>query len=133
MPKTVSDFRNFALLEDVGYGALDGTNYILTKGAQSDLASTPPEVWGLPLFLIPNGWYALPAFGHDCAYRNTLFILEPDGMRSVANLPKDKCDQLLLEMMQTLKPNPTPAEEAQMKAIYEGVALGGWHAYKTDR
>ena len=127
------DFRNVKLLKPEDFLARNGTLYRLPYGASSDLASTPKAVWGAPLFLIPCGWYAHAAFGHDCGYQNTLLIVLPDGSTVKARLSKAECDSLLLEMMQSLKPEPTSFETLQMNAIYDGVALGGWHAFKEDR
>lgn len=133
--KTINlgDFRNFELLQDEDYIARDGTHYRLPAFAPSDLASVPPIFWGAPLFLIPCGWYARPAYGHDCAFKNNLLLVNGNGTSQRANLTEKASNALLLEMMESVKPNPTLFEIAQRDAIYEGVTIGGWHAYKEDR
>lgn len=131
--KTLSDFTQWKLLEAVRYGAADGTLYELPRYASSDLASTPMAVWGPPLFLPPCGWYGPAVYGHDCGYHDTLLIVNPDGTTRKAHLPKAACDTLCLEMLHWLKPNPTELEALQIGAIYHGVSLGGWHAFKEDR
>ena len=116
-----SDGRNFVLLEPVAYLAADGTTYFMPAGANSDGASTPPEIW---LNFPPFGSYWPAAFLHDCAYRGTL--QNEDG--SLAMLPKEKCDSLLLEAMAILG-----THEFTRTAIYEGVALGGANSFDSDR
>lgn len=129
----ITDFKQFKLLKSVDYGALDGKVYRLPAFAGSDLASTPPAVWGPPLYLPPCNWYGPAVYGHDCGYQDTLVIVQEDGTTRKAALTKEQCDALCLEMMHALKPNPTALESAQMQAIYDGVSLGGWHAFKEDR
>jgi len=120
-------------LEAVRYQAKDGTLYEIPEYCPTDFASTPRETWGPPLFLIPTGWWCLAVGGHDAAYRNLLLIVQTDGTKHLADLTEFESNDLLLEMMESLKPNPTPLERAQMDAIYAGVTLGGWHAFKEDR
>lgn len=130
------DFRNFKLLKAERYLARDGTLYELPQYAPSDLASVPPEFWGAPLFLTPFGWYAHPAYLHDCGFQNTLLVVTQSNgceIKVKAALTEAKCNALILEAMQLLKPEPSVLEAAQMKAIYEGVALFGWHAFNEDR
>lgn len=131
--EVITDFVQFKLLKPVRYGALDGTVYELPQYAPSDLASTPDGIWGPPLYLPPCGWYGPAVYGHDCGYQNTLLIVNPDGTTRRANLNREQCDALCREMLQWLRPNPTVRERVQIKAIYDGVALGGWHAFKEDR
>jgi hypothetical protein len=119
-------------LKPVDYWAADGTQYRIV-GAMTDYASTPPEVWGPPFFLIPYGWWSLPAAGHDDAFQNRLLIVQTDGTTHLADLTERESNDLLDEMMQAIKPNPTVFEKAQMDAIYEGVTIGGFHSYKVDR
>ena len=130
--KVVTDFTLFKLFEAVEYLASDGKRYRLPVGAGSDVASTPPATWGPPLFLTPCGWYGPAVYGHDCGYQNTLEVWQDGGWR-LAALSKADCDALCLEMMKSLKPVRTLLEEAQMRAIYDGVSFGGWHAFKEDR
>ena len=131
--KTISDFQQFKLLEEIRYGATDGTQYLIPLYASSDLASTPQAVWGALLFLVPNGWYAVSAFLHDSAFQNTLLVEDANGIRRLANLTEAQANDLLLEAMHWQKPTPTDFERLQMNAIYEGVAIGGWNAFKEDR
>lgn len=88
--KVITDFKQFKLLEAVRYGAADGTLYELPKYAPSDLASTPEAIWGPPLYLPPCGWYGPAVYGHDCAYQNTLLIVEADGTKRKANITKEQ-------------------------------------------
>ena len=121
------------ILSAPDYIAKDGTIYRLPPAQPTDYASVPKEFWGPLLFLIPYGWWSLPAVFHDGAYANLLLIVMPDGTTKIANLSKEQCDDLLLEMMQSLAPTPTVDEKAQMDAIVTGVRLGGWKAFKDDR
>jgi Protein of unknown function (DUF1353) len=127
------DFSVSKLLKPVDYFANDGTQYRIPLAQPTDFASIPQEFWGAPLFLIPYGWYSLPAAGHDSAYQNLLLKVNADGSTALANLTEDQSNDLLLEMMQAMKPNPTTFEKLQMSAIYHGVTIGGWHAFKVDR
>ena len=115
------------------YISRDGQHYRLPYCQPTDFASTPKSTWGFPLFLIPTGWWSIPAGFHDSAFQNLLLVVNPDGSTSLADLPESKCNDLLLEMMQAVKPNPTLLEKSQMNSIYAGVTLGGWHAYRQDR
>ncbi len=119
------DFRNFKLLKEIIYFAVDSTVYILPAGASSDLISSPREVWSVRP---PFGNDALAGFGHDCAYRNTLLIQLPDGSRKLANLPKDKCDSLIREMAISLGDTDFQADE-----LYYGVKDFGWRSFDEDR
>lgn len=127
------DFSVSKFLKPVDYTANDGVIYRIPLAQPTDFASVPSEFWGPPLFLIPYGWYSLPAAGHDSAYQNLLQIVNVDDTTKLANLTEDQSNDLLLEMMQTIKPNPTTFEKLQMAAIYHGVTIGGWHAFKQDR
>ena len=126
-----TDGRNFTLLADAFYVAKDGTRYCLPAGATSDGASTPAEVWPL---IPPFGLYWPAAFLHDAAYRNTLFVCNSDNNTDItttrvkAALPKEKCDALLLEAMETLG-----VGMVERHTIYEGVVLGGKSSFETDR
>ena len=120
-------------LEPMRYQSFDGTVYEIPYCQPTDFASTPPLTWGPPLYLIPTGWWAIPAMGHDAAFQNTLLVVNEDGSKTKANLTEQQCNALFLEMMQAIKPNPTLFEKLQMEAIYEGVTIGGWHAFKEDR
>ena len=120
-------------LQPSDYFSKNGVHYQIPFAQYTDYGSTPKAVWGAPLFLIPYGWWSLPTVGHDSGYQNTLLIVNPDGTTKLANLAKQECDDLLLEMMQSIKPTPTEFEKLQMEAIYHGVCIGGWHAFKEDR
>ncbi len=120
-------------LSPVDYVTRDGRRFRIPKFQNTDFASTPKAVWGFPLFLIPTGWWSIPAIGHDAAFQNTLLAVHLDGSVTLANLTEAQCNDLLCEMMCAIKPNQTLFETSQMRAIYEGVTLGGWHAFKEDR
>lgn len=70
---------------------------------------------------------------HDAAFRNMLLVVLPDGTTKLANLDEQQCNDLLLEMMQSIKPNPTAFEQAQMDSIFAGVSIGGGSAFRDDR
>ena len=128
-----SDLSCAKLLKPVRFMSQNGTLFEFTFCEPTDFASTPKETWGFPLYLIPTGWWALPAAGHDAAFKNLLLIVNEAGTKAVANLKRAQSNALLLEMMQAIKPNPTRFEQTQMDAIYDGVTLGGWHAFEEDR
>ena len=122
------------LLKPVFYLSQDSESlYELPAFAPTDYASVPQELWGAPLFLIPYGWWSLPAFGHDTGFQNKLLKLLPGGSKALARLTEPQCNDLILEMMNAIKPSPTAFEKLQRDAIYEGVTIGGWHAFKEDR
>lgn len=121
------------LLKPVFYFSLLGDLFEIPPFQPTDYASAPATLWGAPLYLIPYGWWSLSAVGHDSGFQNLLIRLLPDGTKPPANLTEPQCNDLLDEMMKVIKPNPTLFEKAQMDAIYEGVTIGGWHAYKQDR
>jgi Protein of unknown function (DUF1353) len=135
------DFRLFCLMDSIEYLSLDGTLYRIPRLTWSDLASIPDELWSL---LPPQGKdgaeYGLAAFAHDAAYRDKLLMWPAGSMPNgapipnentgwiKAELPKDKCDLLLKEAMLACK-----VPENIVNIIYEGVRLGGQHAFNTDR
>jgi Protein of unknown function (DUF1353) len=136
-----SDFRHFTNMDSVEYLSLDGELYRIPRLASSDLASIPRLFWTL---LPPAGEdgaeYGLAAYGHDCCYQDTLLVwptgavpsgtpMPNDNTRWVkASLTKEKSDLLLREMMLACK---VPADIVE--TIYEGVRLGGQHAFNEDR
>ena len=122
-----TDGRNFVLTEHIEYTSLSGVIYRLPQGAPSDGASTPEALWALPLCLTPFGKYWPAAYAHDCAYQDTLQIATPTGFIK-ASLTKEKCDSLLLEIMERLEVNQIIAH-----AIYQGVNVGGFIAFNDDR
>jgi len=122
------DFQVFDLMADVFYLSASGTLYKLARGSVSDLASVPKPFWNL---LPPQGTagaeYALAAFGHDCAYRNTLRVWNGSAW-VLAALSKSDCDSLLKEMMLACQ-----VPEVTAETIYQGVNLAGSHAFNEDR
>lgn len=127
------DFSVSKLAKPVDYISKAGTRYRIPYGQGTDFASIPSALWGAPLFLIPYGWYSLPAMLHDSGFRNNLLIVNADSTISLAALSESQCNDLLLEAMRSLKPNPGALESMQMHAIFEGVALFGFNAYRSDR
>ena len=127
------DFSVSKLAKPVDYFAQDGTRYRIPLGQSTDFASIPKQLWGPPLYLIPTGFWSLPAIAHDAGFRNTLLIVNADGSTQLANLSEKQCNDLFLEMMQAIKPNPTVFEKLQMEAIFQGVSIGGASAFKDDR
>lgn len=116
-----SDGRNFMLLNSVEYVAKDGSRWVIPSGATSDGASTPREVWDI---IPPFGAYWRAAFLHDAAYRNTLL----DSGGRVANLPKERCDDLLNDAMEACG-----VDIIDRQAIYQAVRLAGGAAFAGDR
>jgi len=127
-----NSFDQWKLLKPEYYQAKDGTLYMMPAGAGSDLASIPRILWGPPLYLPKCGWYTPAAVLHDLAFRNALMVVNNDGIK-IANLAEDKCNLLILEAMQSLRPNPTALEKIQMEAIYQGLAIGGSSSFREDR
>jgi hypothetical protein len=119
------DGRNFVVQEDIDLVTDTGTHYRVPIGAESDGASTPPELWAeIP----PFGAYWLAALVHDSAYRNTLLRQMENGFWVPAMLNKDDSDTLLLDCMAALG-----VEQVRKEAIYEGVHFFGWKAFRDDR
>jgi len=107
-----TDGRNVTLVESVTYVAKDGETIVIPAGAASDGASTPCALWlGVP----PFGTYWPAAFLHDYLYRCT-------------STPKERCDALFLEAMESLG-----VSEFERELIYEGVRVGGASAFRKDR
>jgi hypothetical protein len=127
------DYSVSKLVKPVDYVARDGTHYRIPYAQPTDFASIPKVLWGPPLYLIPTGWWSLPTIMHDSAFRNMLLIVLPDGSTQLAGLNEQQCNGLLLEAMQSIKPNPTAFERLQMDAIFAGVSIGGAGAFKDDR
>lgn len=123
------DGRNFTAIADADYQAKDGTFYRIQSGATSDGASTPPVLWAkFDLeWLPPFGSYWMAAFLHDAAYRNSLLTWNGTAFVAVS-LPKDKCDDLLREAMQSLGTHNLAVEE-----IYHGVVECGESSFEKDR
>ena len=107
-----SDGRNMVLLDAFTYTSKTGRVITVPVGATSDGASTPREIWS---FIPPFGTYWMAAFLHDYLYRST-------------DLPKDVCDDLLREAMEDLC-----VDWVEVKAIYDGVAVGGQSSFDEDR
>jgi hypothetical protein len=101
----------------------------MPRGAQSDLASIPKPLWSiLPPAGSDGAEYGMAAFGHDCAYRNTLQVVSLDGTVSPANLPKAACDLLLREMMIVCE---VPSDIIEI--IYKAVSIAGSSSFNADR
>lgn len=115
------DGWHITMLEEVGYTTLDGIQYVIPIGAQSDGASVPDILWNL---LPPFGPYWKAAVLHDCAYRNTLEW--PDGR--ICNLTKDQCDTLLYDALQVCC-----VKESECNIIYEAVKHFGQSSFDNAR
>jgi hypothetical protein len=120
-----SDGRNFVLQEPLEVVRDDGARFRVPAGATSDGASTPSEMWAI---LPPFGPWWLAAIVHDAAYRGTLERQMANDTWMVAMLPKEQCDLLFLDCMSALG-----VEQGKKEALYEGVRLGGWKAFREDR
>jgi len=106
------DGRSFVLLEPVSYVDGTGKEWIIPAGQESDGASTPRELWQ---FLPPFGDYWRATFLHDFLYRMT-------------DLPKDDCDYLLLEAMESIG-----VFKIQRDMIFKGVRDFGQFSFDMDR
>jgi hypothetical protein len=107
-----SDGRNVTLLEVLRYTTKSGELIEAPIGTSSDGASTPKWMWNL---IPPFGSYWLAAVLHDYLYRLT-------------QKPKDYCDDIILEAMESLG-----VDLILREAIYEGVHLAGDIAFNDDR
>jgi hypothetical protein len=94
------DGRNFTFVQPLTYVAKDGRVFVIPKGATTDGASTPKEIWP---FLPPFGDYWLSSALHDCAYQNTLLVVNPqEASETLANLERDDCDNLYQEALESV-------------------------------
>lgn len=107
-----TDGHNCVLLEDLVYVAADGRTFTALAGSDTDGASTPQAVWTI---LPPFGPYWLATVLHDFNYRCT-------------QLPREECDDLLLEAMASLGVN-----FATRETIYRAVRTFGEKAFDADR
>jgi len=107
-----SDGHNVILLEGFTYTAKDGEVVEAFPHMGSDGASTPQAMWNV---MAPFGIYWMAAVLHDICYR-------------YLQLPKGRCDELLLEAMELLG-----TSEFEAHTIYEGVHLFGWNSFNEDR
>ena len=106
------DGRISSLLEEVFYRTADGELIHLPVDTRSDGASIPQVLWNI---LPPFGRYWMAAFLHDYLYR-------------VLQMPKERCDELLLEAMLGCG-----VDELTAQVIYCGVHYGGQHSFTQDR
>ncbi|MGA2160527.1 MAG: DUF1353 domain-containing protein [Dehalococcoidia bacterium] len=109
---TSGDGRIFTLLAPLVYVTKNGEVVTVPAGTPTDGASTPAGLW---VTIPPFGKYWLAAILHDYLYRFT-------------SRPKDECDNLLLEAMESLG-----VDEIEAHTIYEGVHLFGQAAFDEDR
>jgi len=120
------DGRHATFVEPITYIAKDGRVFVIPRGATTDGASTPPEIWP---FLPPFGSYWLPSALHDCAYQNTLLLVNPQGTgQNKAALTKDDSDLLYKEAMESCGVDANTIEK-----IYFGVHDFAWRAFNEDR
>lgn len=125
-----SDGRHFVLTDFIDYVSETGIRFRAPMGGKSDGCSTPPEIWAAMgvSWLPPFGKYWPAAYFHDGAYQNWLLTVNPDGICSIANMTKDQADDLFREIMEHLE-----VKLLERSAIYEGVHLAGWRAFRDDR
>jgi hypothetical protein len=100
------------LLAPVVYTTKAGETIVIPQGTTSDGASTPEAIWNV---VPPFGKYWRAAVLHDYLYR-------------VTKRPKNQCDELLLEAMESLGVNAL-----ERYTIYEGVKFGGYSSFVDDR
>ena len=115
------DGRNFILLDPIMYVTKAGKTIVIPRGAQSDGASTPFVMWPT---LPPFGEYWKAAWLHDATYRN----YAEDEHGNKLSLPRDECDALLLEAMESCQ-----VPDWQCQVIHRGVKIGGSWAFVDDR
>ena len=106
------DGHNFFLLDNYYYRTKAGKLITIPRGSDSDGASTPRAIWNV---LPPFGDYWKAAYLHDFLYRKS-------------KLPKEYCDAMLKEAMESLGVNDT-----ELITIYTGVKIGGQEAFDEDR
>jgi len=121
------DHRNVVAAEPIEFTDDQGNRYRVPIGAPSDLASTPPVLWGPPMNLPPFGDYARSCKVHDAGFQKTLEIWSGEDW-VIADLSEDECNDLLLACMVADGVN-----EDKRTRIYEGVKLFGWKAFRDDR
>jgi hypothetical protein len=120
-----SDGLNVYLVEPLEYVAKNGVFIRVEPGAYTNGASTPRGMWtALP----PFGVYYLAACLHDFAYDDMLTARMSDGTFAKFTLPKEQCDQLFLEAMESLG-----VDQEMRAAIFEGVNIGGQAAFDLSR
>jgi hypothetical protein len=103
----------FELETDLGYQSdVLGKVVTVPVGFVTDFASIPQILWSV---LSPVGGYDEAAVVHDYLY-------------TIAITDRGTADKVLNEAMQVLE-----VEGWKRKAIYAGVRLGGWHAWRLHR
>lgn len=107
-----SDGRSFTLIEPLVYLSNREGTLVVPAGTTTDGASTPRALWRV---IPPFGDYWMAAVLHDFLYRETTY-------------PKDHCDRIFLEAMQSLG-----VPEALADAIYQGVNHFGQTSFNEDR
>lgn len=105
------DGRNWVLTQELVYASSILGQIVVPAGAKTDFASTPQALWtDLP----PAGKWAPAAVLHDHLYWS-----QP--------CTREQADKVLLEAMQDLGVDWRRAE-----LIFEGVRIGGQHAWDQD-
>ena len=114
---TTRDGRNVYLEEDLIFTRPNGGMIRMVAGSTSDGASVPEVFWSLGL--APTGGYWLACVLHDGMYRRqTVPVIDS----------REVVDTILLEAMRA-----SGVPEVTAKLIYDGVRLGGQHAWDEDR
>ena len=119
-----SDGLNVYLEQPLDYVAKNGTTVRAPVGTYTNGASTPSAVWTT---FPPFGRYWLATVLHDAAYDNDLLIWNGTDFVK-ADLPKDQCDALLLEAMESLG-----VDLFTRNTIFEAVAHFGQPAFDAGR
>jgi hypothetical protein len=122
---STADGHNVVIESPIVLRRDDGAFFQVPVGAESDGASTPRAMWPeIPPF--GDHWRACVV--HDSAYRGTLLRQTVDGAWVQAMLPKEECDLLLLDCMMA-----DGVDQVKRNAIYDGVKLFAWRAFREDR
>jgi len=101
------------------------TNSIIEvpEGFTTDFASIPRVLWGI---LPPFGKYTSAAVIHDYLYKNPT-LLHPKILREM-DLTRHECDAIFEELL--IK---STCKKWKRIAMYWGVVLGGWWAWRKHR
>lgn len=150
------DFHTFSNAVPIRVRRQDGAIFQQPAGSKTDLASTPPILWGPPENLPPFGSYARSADVHDGCYQNTLQRLLSDASQDLldkakalresaiellneadeiervcwakAELNKEQSDFMFLDCLMA-----DGVDVDVRDKLYNGVKFLGWRAFRDDR
>lgn len=120
-------YKTWLLLDTFEFrlGGPDGDEYVRVEaGFITDFASIPRVLWWL--WPPSQGPYLAAALVHDCLYKTGYVVNRHTGERRA--IARDESDDVMKEIMEICE---TPL--ATKRAIFRGVRLGGWHAWRKHR